>query len=170
MPTQADNSDALLAIMGMGAGAVGDAFRKMGVAEGEMGLASMRYDRKTFERINRVAFALLCPNELLRNKGDDVYAVHCRELIDRVADGASDRAVAEATDAECLCLIMVQATKAPLEHDYAVLADRLFRKLMGPEAAAKLGEEPWQESYKGAMDETLAEVRRKLRGKTGREV
>jgi len=159
-------------VMGTGmGGAVGDAFRKMGVAEEELAAAAERYPRETWERVNDVAFALLCPNDLLRTKSDDVYAAHCRELIDRVAAGASDRALAEATDAECLALVMAQATKAPLTREYAALAHRLFCKLLGDKVARLLEvEDDYREAWPGELDELLSEARGKLRGRTGREV
>lgn len=99
------------------------------------------------------AFRWLCPSELLQGKDGKVYEHHAREILQRVMQGGD---VFEPTAAECLCMLLGAALKAPLNSTGSALADKLFAQVFGSAVQGK----PAREPYPGACEELLIDVRR----------
>lgn len=148
-----DRSDALLGIFDAGS-AVASAFRRMGIAEEEIDAAKRRCPRR--KKAIHAAFAVLCASHLGRFS-DDVYRAHAREIIGRVMRGEP---IEPGTDAEILVLLSEQSLVAPLASDYAHAMSHVFHRVF-PDADPERFERAGRESYKGALDEILADCRRK---------
>jgi len=115
--TRGEKTRRVLELVGLGelGGTFSQAFRKMSVAEEEILSACERHP----EEIKLIwnSFKLLDPGELAM-LDDGVYRAHCRELLDRVADGEDTR---PGTRAETCAMIsrMTQATR--LDRDVEIL-------------------------------------------------
>lgn len=162
LPENPRSLDALLSELSPNlAGVIGGAFRRMELAEEEIELAKTR-DPARAARIHE-AFKYLRPTETLQRKCDELYRAHCRELIERVAAGASDQELAQGTGAEVLATLADLSLAAPLERTAFLLYGRLFRELF-PERAAEI--EPlrgpadrWEDEQAHELEATF---RRKL--------
>lgn len=134
--------------------------RWLTIAEEQIALYKQRFPLQ-HDRLD-AAFQHLCAPVSLRELSEDVYRSHVRELLLRAANGADLR---PATKAECLAALSAMSLTAPLTQDYSALMARLFNWIMkrtDPENTWTL------ESYPGACDEILVEMRKRLRDETRR--
>lgn len=136
---------------GSNLGRVMGTFERMGVAEEE--IARVKLDKAQQSR----AFAALCPSDPLLGKALDLYRAHAVEIVQRVRDG---RDLRPATDAELLAVFSDTSLKAP-PHATAIAAmEELFARCF---PAKKLGgRKQGRELYKGAINETITQARRKF--------
>lgn len=152
-----------LAILGelMGPGverATKEAFEFMEVAEDEIAAAKERHPLQA--PVLHKCFITLRPHgDLFRGKGDILYRAHCRELLDRVAEGGDFQ---EATKAELCAILCELSFNAPLEQNAAALYMRVFRDLF-PDKAFADDDYLYQGSWAGAVEELEGKFRRKLR-------
>jgi hypothetical protein len=144
----------LLALMGPVGGSIGRIFDLMEVAEEELKRAGQP----------KGMFMALLPPESMRDLIPDVYRSHCRELLARHKAGKS---LEDPTRAELLCAVADVSLKAPLNATGAaaymrlakeVLRDERGRSLIPPDLLEDLPREP----YKGAVDELLSGLHRRL--------
>lgn len=114
----------------------------------------------------RELFLACCPSALIQGLTDDVFRAHAREQVARSRSRTPHYELA--TEAEILAGLLQAATVAPLRTPGMVLADELFRRVMGLEAWAKLNPstEPTREEWPGQFNEELTAARRRVR--TGR--
>lgn len=140
-------------------------FRLVEVAEEEIEAANDRHPPIDFSRafnIVRPAFPGGPPSERL-------YRIHCRELLDRIAAGASRKEINAGTDAEVLDALQHMSLTRPPGEDEHCFYWRLFERWF-PEDAARLeaetGHTP-RESYPGRLDELSHIFRTKLSKKRG---
>lgn len=131
-------------------------FDRMGIAEEEISAGKARHPRRA-KRIDAV-FRKLMPTQPLREKSDDVYRAHARELVERAALGED---LVPPTSAELLCVVLDASLKAPLDSTGLAAAERLFRAVF-PERYESVVEEPTPEPWKGAVDELLDGLRRRF--------
>lgn len=104
--------------------AIADAFRRMQIAEQEIAAAEQREPEHARELHH--AFKYLCPTEPLTQLSDEVYRLHCREILDRVAKG-TDLHFGTAT--EILAVLAELSQAAPLTRDATLLYMELFDRL-----------------------------------------
>lgn len=131
------------------AGVVGRTFDLMRVAEEELSRAG---DRPGW-------FAILVPPEGFTQLGDDVYRVHCRELIERLRRGQDCR---PATDAELLAHVLRASLSCPLNQAGQAVAEHLFGELFPDHEVVKTRDR-MPEVYRGQVEEDLEAYRRMLR-------
>jgi hypothetical protein len=131
-------------------------FECMDVAEQEIARALRLRSNASATRRARIqrAFLALLPPEQLTSKGDEVYRQHARELLQRAADGKDLR---PGTDAEVLTCMLDCSLQAPPTALIGLACARLFEKVMGKKLGDDLSLEPWP----GAVDELVADLRRK---------
>lgn len=152
--------DALLdEVLGSAAATIRSTFRAMEIAEEEIAAAKERYPLAA--TAIHEAFAILCPNELLRQASVRLYRAHCTELLDRVAANPQGPDLSEPTAAE-LCAAMSKLSLAtPLSHDYVVAYGEVFRRAF-PEAEPLDDFGGLPEAYPGRTTEILADVARRI--------
>jgi hypothetical protein len=85
-----------------------------------------------------------------------VYRAHCKELLERVANGVDTR---PGTKAEVLGAISNLSMAAPLKSDVAYLMQKLMIDVFGYNP---VGDIALYESYKGASDEIWSDMQKKL--------
>jgi DNA repair protein RadC len=132
----------------------------MEIAEEEIKTAKTWHPRR--HKQLDAAFAALVPTEPLRGLADDLYRVHCRELLDR-ATGKGD--MRRGTAAEVVGALAVASLEAPPSPAATLLYERLFTSLFPDKARSVLGSERVRkadEYEKTAMRELEATLRRKL--------
>lgn len=112
-------------------------------------------NKEEADKIN-AAFPVLRPRRMFFGKDKKVYCHHCKELIRRVLRGES---LEPATGAEVMLALSAMSLEAPLRQDPAALYSQLFQRMFG-DLDLKYDV---QETYPGACDELLSEMRRKLR-------
>jgi hypothetical protein len=127
-------------------------FTCMTIAEEEIAAAKRRYKRVA-GRVNG-AFVVLMPSAPLKGFSVELYRVHARELLERVARGQDTRL---GTKAEVVALLSETSMKSPLTSDGYVLAAKLFRDLYPQLVHAPIG----PEFHEGSTDEMFHEVARK---------
>lgn len=138
---------------------LGGTFRRMDIAEREIREAMERHPERA-QDIDRNAFALLCPSEVLATVSDEVYRRHVRELLERFADVAD---TSEPTAAEMCAALSTASLAAPPGPSAAALYAREFIKLF-PEKAdivAELAHGVHVEEW--LIDEMDRSLRRTLR-------
>lgn len=108
----------------------------------------------------RGGFALLTPSQAMAERDPRVYRGHVTELLERARLGEDTTL---GTDAECLIVVFESATAAPLSTLYAGLAEKLFLKIFGELPKGMKRSESPREPWKGAWDEVLNDLRRRLR-------
>lgn len=101
------------------------------------------------------AFMLLLPTEPLFFKADTLYRAHVEEILSRLARGEDTR---PGTDAECLGFMSDLSLKAPLNVSGLATTMHLFNKLYPGTAVF----EAPKAFYAGQIEESIAELRRKL--------
>jgi hypothetical protein len=136
-----------------GYGAIDRAFAAMRLAEDEIGAAKRRHPAQA--ALLHRSFEVLCAPPL-HPYDDRVYRAHARELLDRLARGDDTR---PGTCAEALVAVMQAVTVAPPGAQLAALAEHLFVAVFGKPIDDS---EPPREPWKGASDELLADLRRRL--------
>ena len=125
------------------AGPFANIVRLMAIAEEEM--AAVDADSRLF--------GVLLPPPALRSLAPELYRAHCRELLAR-EDGHD-----LGTAAEVLAALSATSLASPLNPLGCALYDRLFAECMPDVNLEPTGH---AEPYPGALDERLAECRRKL--------
>lgn len=112
------------------------------------------------------SFTVLMPRTFLLQFTRDnppLYRSHVQELLQRAMDRES---FVPATKAEMLCALSNASMGYPLGHNPSFVMVQLFKDVL-PEAYEKVRPDfervQLHEVYKGASDETLAELRHKLR-------
>lgn len=155
----------LLEFLGRRGDKVRGLFALIAIAEEEIRVARKQHPRAEFAI--QKSFALLAPDaRLFPDKHVDVYRAHCRELLDRVAAGASKQELRLGTRAEVLCVMSGFSFEHPPGPQGAALLSTLFAEIF-PEKAEEFGEaeaEPWP----GATDELLGALQRKIERETSR--
>ena len=129
-------------------------FDQMEVAEDEIAKAQNRHPDAKEKLWN--AFRLMQPGVLL-GFPDELYRAHCRELLERIYQDLDTR---PGTQAECLVAFSEMSLVAPLRHDAELAMKHLFVSLF-PNQAAQWDVVPTYETYQGATNEILAQVRSK---------
>lgn len=104
------------------------------------------------------AFPVLYPPPDMLMRADAVYRSHARELVERVRAGEDTRL---GTKAEVLLAMSEVSLVAPPSENFAHLMERLFNEVMGPDVFVFDAAQP-RESWPGASDDTLGELRRKV--------
>lgn len=147
----------------VGGGVIAATFDRMLIAEQEIIRGKLRGEKF------RLSFGMMCTPPILQDLSPEVYRAHARELVERMLKtrDAKSKAFAEctkeATDAECLALLMRQATAHPLASGPAKLAEYLFRKVLGKDADRALGSGEvglGDGSYPDELPEILRDLRR----------
>jgi len=103
-------------------------------------------------------FSALRPESDFGSMVDEVYEHHCHELIKRFIAGQK---LEDGTDAEVMMVLSNTSIVAPLNLDGSLAYARIFDKIYGTKNEAGFG----KESYAGAIDEMIGEMKRKLRKK-----
>lgn len=99
----------IMELFGPGEGfEIAQAFRQMEISEEEIESAQARHPWKSGLIWN--AFTLLQGTYPLSGKSDDLYRAHCRELLERVAEGVD---TSHPTKAEILSFLVDLTLKAP---------------------------------------------------------
>jgi hypothetical protein len=107
------------------------------------------------------AFLLLRPTLNMSQRRSELYRAHCRELLQRLADGVKPgRAMAQATDAEIVLGLAATCERAPLRHEYAVVYQVCFGRIF-PEKVEEMQLETELDLYE--RDTVLVEVRDGMR-------
>lgn len=131
--------------------AIGRAFDLMEVAEQEIARAGGRKGNAVWEAWLELGF--------LVEHGEELYRLHCRELIRRAKDAccACDDCMRPATKAEVLAFLSNASLKAPPARDPAALQARLFCELFPDSVVAretedhmKVGSSPGKETQEPA--------------------
>lgn len=87
-------------------------FSDMEIAEQEIAGAQKRHPAQA--DLIWQAFKYLMPTKLLSPKTETLYRAHCREILDRIAEG---QPIQPATYAELACLFCTASLAAPLNQD-----------------------------------------------------
>ena len=158
--------DELLGLLGPMGPDVRGLFALMEIAEEELRAAKERHPLAEFA-IHK-SFHLLEPTaSLFQDKHSGIYRAHCGELLDRVAAGASRKALRLGTHAEVLCVM----TGWSLEHapgpQGAALLSMLFAEVF-PEKADPDDSNLFREPFPGATEELLGALQRKIEKGTNR--
>ena len=140
-------------------------FAELEAAEEVIVAAQTKYPDKEKELSD--LFLALLPPKIFAGKRPRLYNAHCKELVERVANGVGDsKGIALATKAEVVALLSELSLAAPLKHDYVVLYETLFTEIFGDKVADKIFDYGiMRESYKGACDELLNKIRSKYERK-----
>jgi hypothetical protein len=131
---------------------IGRAFRLMQVAEEEI-VAAIKAHPEVRDALWN-SFRLLDPG-IVATASDDLYRVHCRELLRRIVAGGDTR---YGTDAELLIAFKEASLKAPLSPDGLRAYATVFRKHFRMTDDWELGPEAWQ----GMTEQTIAETRKRI--------
>jgi hypothetical protein len=155
---RAEQKRALEALLPDGSvGVIGRTFDLMAVAEREIARARRKHrTRRTSELLNG-SFLMLQPGELSRYS-DELYAAHCRELLERVVKGDDPR---PGTRAEMLAALSEASLKAPLERNAHTAMEHLFAQCFPGNALSAGGHSPG-EQWPGAVAELLRGMARRL--------
>lgn len=145
----------------VGVPSLGWLFDYMEIAEREIVEGEKKWPDKRKQIHN--SFTLLCPPVSFRSKSHKLYESYCAELVERVAMGAS---LTTGTDAECLIALLSAATQAPLKSEYFAATKYLFKKVWGNQPW--MGTDTPRESYAGALDEVISEIRLRVGKVAGR--
>lgn len=138
-------------------------FRRMEIAEEEITDGRHRHP----SRANAIfeSFKHLVPPPLLRDLGDELYRLHCRELIERVGKG---RDLRPGTAAEVVAALSGLSQIAPPTREQTLLYMKLFDELFPERAAAILRETGPMEPDR--YEETrIRELEAEYRRKVGHE-
>ena len=102
------------------------------------------------------SFRYLVPTEPLKNKAPRLYKKHCQEMITRLIKGEN---LSPASDAEMVGFLSDLSLKAPLNTDPRYVFQLLFTRLFPGSDIEMIG---CYETYKGAGDEIVYKLRKKL--------
>lgn len=155
---------ALLDLIGGRIGSVVSAtFRRMEIAEKEIADGCRRHPSRAdaiFE-----SFKHLVPPPLLRDLGDELYRLHCQELIERVGKG---RDLRPGTAAEVVAALSGLSQMAPPTREQTLLYMKLFDELF-PERAAAILEETGPMEPDRYEETRIRELEAEYRRKVGQE-
>lgn len=155
------NRSAMLGLMPKGlANVIDTCFSDMEIAEQEIAKAQKRHPPKA--DVIWQSFKYLMPSELLSPKTETLYRAHCREILDRVAEG---QPIQPATYAELVCLFCATSLAAPLNQDGSAAYWHVFKTIF-PNALDDVEYAP-RESYPGRTLELIGEMQRKHQIKRG---
>jgi len=135
-------------------------FDRVDIAEEEIAAAKRRFP--LCASAIHGAFALLCPTDLIRDLSDDVFRYHCKEILERVANGQDVR---PGTTAELLGFLSNASQTAPPTRVSALLYQELFSRLYpsGPSGSWRGVVMPELESFeRGEMQSLEALLRMEL--------
>mgnify|MGYP007059383117 CR=1 FL=1 len=135
-------------------------FSDMEIAEQEIARAQKRHPAQA--DLIWQSFKHLMPSELLSPKTETLYRAHCREILDRVAEGEP---IQPATYAELACLFCATSLTAPLNQDGSAAYWHVFQTIF-PNMLDEVGYTP-RESYPGRTLELIEELKRKHQIKRG---
>jgi hypothetical protein len=142
-------------------------FNSIDIAEDEIRLA-LRRD-KMHAPIIWDTFRLLLPRSFLMKftrHNYELYSSHVRELIQRAVKGENTTL---ATKAEIVCMLSEASMNIPLHNSPAYIMISLFKEVL-PKAYSKIHDDiealEFAESYKGASDQLMQEMREKFADKT----
>ena len=165
-PKQDPKVETLLEVLGPLGPEVRGIFALMELADEELDAAKKRHPLAEFAI--QKSFPLLQPAvELFAGKHAEVYRAHCRELLDRVADGASEKELRRGTRAEVLCVLTDWSLSHPPGPQGAALLSTLFAEVFPDRVDpddANLLREPWA----GASQELLEALQRQVERRTNR--
>ena len=102
-------------------------------------------------------FALMFPNPAIDHT-DLTFEAHCHEIVERVRLSLD---TTWATDGEVMALLSMGSLPAPMLHDYAEALARLMRK----NGIIHDATEEKYETYEGAVEEIISDIRKKFRSK-----
>jgi hypothetical protein len=156
-PRQADAiHPAMRAALGPVGNVLEECFRRVALAEEAIARLSAQHPRRA--RQLHGAFRILCWR-LQVSVCDEVYIAHAEELLERVV---KDEDTSFGTHAEVLVCLSTLSLRAPFAAQPAALFALLFRRIFKREVNFDSDHDP-REPWKGANDELLSELRRKLR-------
>jgi hypothetical protein len=140
-------------------------FKQMEIAEDEIAAAKERWPDSRDELHD--SFKLLQPEAgMFERLNEGLYRQHCRELLERVANGASRNELALGTKAEVLRLMSEWSLENSPGHEASALMAWLFSELfpgaLGDDAPST--PEPWE----GRNAELFSELQRKIARRTSR--
>lgn len=144
-------------------GVISSTFRRMEIAEAEITDGRRRHpgaESAIFE-----SFKYLVPPPLLRDTGDELYRLHCRELIERVGKG---RDLRPGTAAEVVAALSGLSQMAPPTREQTLLYMKLFDELF-PERAAAILEETGPMEPDRYEETRIKELEAEYRRKVGQE-
>lgn len=131
-------------------------FDLMKVAEDEIELAKRGQPLDVVRRVHE-SFPVLSPcEELGGDCNPEVYRAHCRELLARVTEGASDADINLRTKAEVMMLLSRASLKSPLNTDGCDLYASIFREVFPDDR----GIVHFEVRDQHGVDEMLTELRR----------
>ena len=127
------------------------------------GIAGRVVDEETAEHpeeeeLIRKTFALMFPNPAIDHT-DITFEAHCREIVERARLSLD---TTWATDGEVMALLSMGSLPAPMHHDYAEALARLMRK----HGVIHASTEAKYETYEGAVEEIISDIRKKFQTKT----
>ena len=131
---------------------IASVFGDMAISEDEIAKAQKRHPEHAEVIWNQ--FKYLYRPAPLRNKAEELYRAHCREILERLGENQT-----APTKAQVIGVLADISLTAPLQHDAAVLYYRLFVEVFGDE---QVGEQSLRETYDGAADDVFDEIVRKL--------
>lgn len=133
------------------------AFECMEVAEEEIAVAKLRWPERA-EALHG-SFFIVRPTRGMGDFARKLYRHHCKELLGRVAGGQIGKALNLGTEAEVLVALHHTSLAVMLRSDALFVFERIFHSVFG----LSFFEDELRESWDGAGDELLSEMRRKVR-------
>ena len=165
-PKQDPKIETFLEVLGPLGSDVRGLFALMEIAEEELAAARRRHPLAEFAI--QKSFPLLQPEAgLFAGKHAELYRAHCRELLARVAEGASEKELRLGTRAEVLCVLTDWSLSTPPGPQGAALLSTLFGEVFPDRVDpddSNLLREPWP----GATDELLGALQRQIERRTNR--
>lgn len=156
--------EALLELLGGGGDKVRGLFALIEIAEEEIGEARRRHPLAEFAI--QKSFEILTPDAgLFPGRNPEVYRAHCRELLARVAAGASKKELQLGTRAEVLCVMSGLSFEHPPGPQGSAMMSTIFDEIF-PGVAQPDG--PIPEPWPGATEELLGAFQRKIERSTSR--
>jgi hypothetical protein len=146
----------MLTMLGRNSHLVVSTFRTMAVAEEE--LANAKAAKPACATVIDRVFGIGYRTDPLIRKGESVYRIHFKELIERVLKNEDTR---PATKAEVLCALLDTSLAAPLRRDPQALAEALWRELFPRQPMSKRRDQT-RPTYKGSVVELFEQMQRKL--------
>lgn len=120
---------------------------------------AMEIAERAMRRLPPWAFKVLCPSPVLSGLSLTLYEAHVTELVGRIRRREDTR---PGTRAEVLAGLLAAATIAPLDATGCALAESIFVDVFKGKGPSVLEAERPREMYPGAMEERLADARRKM--------
>lgn len=135
-------------------------FARMEIAEELVAAAKKTARGRPRRNAIDVVFEYACPTEAIRDKSDDVYRSHVRELIDRAI---VDEDMRPPTKAEILCGLLALSLKAPPSSEIRNLVDVLWADVMPQHPIDEPpNTRPVHTAWSSETTELYAEIRRRF--------